>query len=565
LDVDLQQAVLAGLYDLFQEEEKRNLTEAAKVTCSANDKSVPHPSVVLAAEEDAEAGLLAVCAQAILPELNRASQSKKSDVRNSVVMLLGLLARQGLVLPAKIVPALFGLLVDGSIHCRESALHVVSFLADRHQGMLSSAAMLGVRSCFGHALLTRSSFLRNGPVVETICEYAIDERTGYSYLSQAMSMIHREQRRGILRSIVRAFDPRARTALMHSSPDPSRCVTDEITVDNLGGANCCSSGDGELAPKPESVAPTLSVASIAHEDEEDEFDAAVSTDEACGGIVLQAAGPGAPLSSLIFYAATLATLDYACGAGLGGSFTVGGGTSAAEAKLKAAREDVLEIASVASRIISNSGQAVLEAAQRVVKNRNASNREKEDVARSAVPLCMLLFLKRFLKVTRWSAAAHAVKEDREDDGVGDTVVTIPKFDMSRLPLGMQANGHAVMGCGLDDFASAQLTLFRELMREDCIDDADITAGNRRKRNGRASTATPGKGSGRVSSATPVKGSGRKSQRSAKRRDAARGGSRRKALTARSRSSRGQSGADVAGSEDVESEEDDENDVDYNDK
>lgn len=46
------------------------------------------------------------------------------------------------------------------------------------------------------------------------------------------------------------------------------------------------------------------------------------------------------LETLCFVAMTLACLDYTNGAGVGGSLSQGGGTAAAEGKMKIAKEDV---------------------------------------------------------------------------------------------------------------------------------------------------------------------------------------------------------------------------------
>jgi hypothetical protein len=481
LDFELQQAALAGLYDLLQEEEARNLTQAAKVITAANIACSSRDTVVLAAEEDAESGFLAACAQAFVPELNRASRSKHVDIRNSVAAVFGLLARQGLVLPAKIVPALFGLLVDGSTQCRESALHVVGFLADRHPGMLSSAALSGVRSCFDHVLLTRPPVSTTVGAVGWICENAIDQRSGYAHLSQAMSMIQRDQRRGVLSSMVRAFDPRAKTVAKHSSPEPiGRLETDDAVMECTSMAKAPLSGDDESAAMPESMATTV------QDDEEEDRERTRCDDGGSDDLELRAAGPEASLAKLAFFAATLATLDYACGAGIGGSLALSGGTAAAEAKLKAAREDVLELASVASRIISNSGQAVLDAARRAAKKDKIPKSDQVEIAISAAPLCMLLLLKRFLKITRWSSCS---KEDRDDDGTAEACAAVPKFEMSRLPLVFSENGLTLPIC-LDQNIGAQLALFRELMREDLIDDSDVMGVSRRKRNGHSNGLTP---------------------------------------------------------------------------
>jgi hypothetical protein len=508
-DFEAQLAVLTGLQEMLVEEECRNVTQAEKAGKEVNRaKPGAKGDLVLAAEEDAEAGFLALCAQALVPELHDTSRSSNPDVRKAVVTVLGLLARQGLVLPANIVPALFGFLVDGNAQCRESALFVVGFLADRHPGMLSSAAMAGVRSTYSHAMLTRPR-RSEADALEHIYESAVDCKTGYALLSPALVQIQRDQRRGVLCGMVREFDPRAKTVKADAAGGVAGAG--ETSAELPDGTRTGGAGAGR-APSGAPLDDGLG--------EVDDGDDDVVTN---GVVKLRAVGTSASMSNLAFFAATLATMDYAAGSGVGGSLTAGGGTAAAEAKLRAGRDDVADVTGVVSRIVSNSGQAVLEAVKHVLKPSSGAGRaERTFVARQAAPLCLLLMVKRFLKEVRWFLEAP----DRDEDDAGaDAAAAVPHFDMSRLPRScLSASSPHDASCEWSAAdADAQLLLFRELMRDDSIDEADVEAATGRKsvsrRKGVATTmrrktggrtrATGGGGHGRrVKPATQVGGPGR---------------------------------------------------------
>lgn len=477
-DYEAQTTVLSGLQEMLLEEESRNLAASQKI---GKDQKQAKPGakrdVVLAAEEDVEAGYLALCAQAVAPELGNTAKSDNSDVRKSVVAVLGLLVRQGLVLPAKVVPALFGLLVDENGHCRDNSLLVVSFLADRYPGMLSSASMTGMRSTFQHAMLTRSgTALTNA--LEHVCYSAVDVKTGYSFLSPALILIQRDQRRSILCAISREFDPRAKCVPRDTSRES---VTGEETDANddtplhfSGASNALDEhGKGGVVERKRSNGVDSSILP----QDVDEGEVLVNN-----AMALDVCGTRPTLGHLAFYAFVLATMDYAGGSGVGGSLTVGGGTAAADAKLKAAREDVLELTNVISRIVSNSGQALLEAVSKILRSsEKASTQHASDVALHTIPICMLLLVKRYLKETRWFLTPPA----RDDDEAGsDAMIPLPPFQLTRISMYCPAvpdAGEAWTGNMAVESTESQLHLFQELMRDDLFDDVETpVSGTRRK-------------------------------------------------------------------------------------
>lgn len=515
-DFEAQMTVLSGMQDMLLEEEARNVAEAEKM---GQDRKQARPgaksNVVLAAEEDAEAGFLALCAQAIVPELDIVSRSENAEVRKIVVTVLGLLGRQGLVLPATIVPALFGLLADGNALCRESALFVVGFLADRYPGMLSSAAMRGLQRSFSHAFRThpRSNMTENALVHITKC--AVDVKSGYALVSPGLMHIQRQQRRSILCGIVREFDPKAKVVVIATtaransnravganlSENAPTSVGGMILESAAGGCEAHSAATdpgaklalnvprGSTEASREGIACTTTE-KVVHDDDDDDD---VGVLQRRGGHVkLRARGASAPPSTLAFYAATLATMDYASGSGIGGSLTIGGGTSVADAKLKAAREDVLEVVSVASRIISNSGQAVLQAVKESFRTAPARQDEKVEIAEHALPLCMLLLVKQFLKETRWNFEVPDC--DREEYESGEAAFPVPPFGISKLlfpPLEAISPSFDFRRDFPVGDVDAMLEVFQDLMRSDSIDEAEAnvgTSGRRRKPQPRSGQA-----------------------------------------------------------------------------
>lgn len=479
-DHETQLIVLSGLQDIMEEEETRNVTESEKLGENVKNSS-RNNEIVLAAEEDADAGYLAVCAQALVPELYSASRSVNVTVRRSIAQILGQLARQGLVLPAKLVPSLFGLLVDGDVQCRENARLVVCFLGERYPSMLSSATYGGICNCVSHILKTCYSVQRNYSV-QSLLNSAVDEATGYALLSPAICLIKREHRRGILTSLVKNFDPRVKIlrsrcndpSLPNSIDKFSTDLFDQSTSGSTYKIITLSSAQHERMTEKSKV-QTLCERGKSLEDVRDVRSFRVN-------VCLHIAGTAVTISHLLFFAETLATLDYACGSGSGGSLVVFAGTAATDVKLKNAKEDVNELTNVASRIISNSGQAVLEGAKAVCETSYASNADIIVLAHAAIPLCLLLLIKRFLKHVR----CKAIDSEREEAN-NKSSDAMPVFDVFPLP-------HSIFTLDRDnmlevdrDAADKILAVFRQLMEDDCIDDDDIIGKTRRKSSYRKKT------------------------------------------------------------------------------
>lgn len=465
-DYEAQSTVLAGLQEMLVEEESRNVVAAEKIGKDQRQaKSGAKQDVVLAAEEDVEAGYLALCAQAIAPELERTARSENAEVRKAVVSVLGLLVRQGLVLPATIVPVMFGLLVDENANCRDNALLVINFLGDRYAPMLSSAALPGIRGMFQHAMLTRSgSSITNA--FDFVAHSAIDMKTGYSLVSPAMIQISRDSRRSILSLIAKEFDPTSKRSLRTPSKDPA--ALEGAVVSNRDPSSALEENGQVLNVSGEADCRPIDDAKL---------------------VII---GVRTSFGHLAFYAYFLATLDYAAGASAGGSFTAGGGNSVADAKMKDAREDVDELCGVISRIVSNSGQQLLEATERVLGLGTDATTDFGEIAQHTVPICMLLLVKRYLKETRWFLKPGSRDEDDPDS---DSVIPLPAFDLSKCSLSCKeipANGDVWLGEMAVDDARAQLLCFQKLMQEDRIEEVAAKAGSRRKSapSGRRRGVTP---------------------------------------------------------------------------
>lgn len=467
-DYEAQITVLSGLQDILDDEESRNVSESGKISENAKSATLQQ-DVVLAAEDDVEAGYLAVCAQALAPQLCIETHSASTAVRRMISHILGSLVKQGLVLPANIVPALYGLLVDDDCQCRESARHVMAFLAERYPSMLSSATGEGLQSAVVHVTNTRR--LQNGNFVHLFTKAIADDSTGYSLLSPAITMIRREQRRGVLASIVKCFDPHVRLLASCRSGVSGTSAACNLLV--CSGGNTVSNVVRNVYLDG---AASSSAKCNACECTPD--DTLLNDENSVAGrtLTVHCGGASRSFAQLLFYATTLATLDYACGLAVGGLFTASAGTAAAELKLRKAREDVYEVTSIISRIISNSGQALLDAVESVRGKPDWSVDTKCVLAQSAVPLCLLLFVKRYLKVARGKGNSL----DREDSSGTDTD-TLPAFDVSSLPraiFGQDDGSCALLPCDSD--ASQILDVFSQLMEEDNIDENDMNGGLRHK-------------------------------------------------------------------------------------
>lgn len=502
----VQLCVLQGFHELLRDEEERNSAEK-KQSLERNDCQLfpkrKHDSnvskdesgdtfdvrrnslqdhkasqPVLAAEEDAEAGYLALSAQAMIPKLEEAVHSAATAVRRKVANILGLLVRQGLVLPATVIPCLFCLLLDHDPRCREYSYRVVSFLADRHSDMLASAALPGLRRCFQSSFLVRYSFrpvevpeqtgaMESVVSVEKILRMSVDEKSGQSLLSQAIMAMRRDQRRGVLESLIREFDPRVSLRIEAPNGNSPDIHVQQSKMDDDKGQAKVVSGNvvlGDKVDDDDDIGPFSSA----------EVDIVVA-EKLCS------------LPVLYFFAMTLATLDYTDGAGIGGSLTQGGGTAAADAKLKCAREDVSDLVGIATRIISNSGQATLRVAKQVMRQRRqggqrACPRNERKISLCASRISLLLLLKNHLKVTRWKPALDV----GESDVVAPSSCRMPSFCPSDAPLQVWMNQSSSSGAKSEEQMNDLLVQFLKLMREDAIDESDLAVPSRASKGGRGS-------------------------------------------------------------------------------
>lgn len=498
LILGIKLCILQGFYELLRDEEERNsVSKEGDLKVGSNDKApwvnkrddnhktptvseenekgssdqnLKEPHIVLAAEEDAEAGFLALSAQALFPLIEKCSRSPSTSIRRIVANIVGLLVRQGLLLPASVVACLFGLLLDQDSGCREYSMRVVSFIADRHSGMLTSAAVPALRSCFRTACeVYRASEVANlKPELKTanvnkltyeqICMICIDPKSGQSLLSAAIMSLRREQRRGVLETVLREFDPR---------------VT--IQVAREKGAKI---GNTILSEVGESDGSDVdNVRPIAGKQISlSEFD-------------LNGSNRGS-LAVLHFLAMTLACLDYTNGSGIGGSLTQGGGTAVAESKMKIAKEEVTELVGIATRIISNSGQAILQASKHICKRKGEEFVEqKKRIAFLAARMNLLLALKHHLKFVRWKRVTSP-DDDCDEEDLSMTC-RMPEFhpDMEVLNVIGWEENEAVEILS-EECADRQIQQLFKLMEEDAIDESDLNASSRRGRGA-------GRGRGKV--------------------------------------------------------------------
>ncbi|KAI0564663.1 Sister chromatid cohesion protein [Gracilaria domingensis] len=504
--------VLQGFHDLLRDEEERNSAskteqnvesrkrrrtdddmkdremDDGRSESSAEGSTSPlKPTgngVVLAAEEDTEAGFLALSAQLMVPYLQRAVLHSSNTIRRTVANIFGLLVRQGLLLPATVVTSLFILLLDKDLRCRELACRVVNFLADRHSGMFASAALPALRTCFEASfdlLSVHNSKQSNeredvrrqeleimqqcnesdhvvdqNRVVDTIISMAVDRKSGMSLLSQAVMSMRREQRRGVLECIMKEFDPRVSVRL----ETPNDGSNETMVIDDDSGAKLANGGRAQ----------------IGSDDDED-------VGQVQKGVV-NVYGPEklCALPTLYFLAITIACIDYTNGAGIGGSLTQGGGTAAAEAKLKIAKEDVSELVAIATRIVSNSGQAVLQVTKQLLRSNNASAEKWRRLCMYATRMSLLLSLKQHLKFSRWKAAVSNDEGKIEADG-HRPACRLPSFRPNGRVLELLGGGGGAASVGVDGHDERawrrQLEEFCKLMREDAIDEAEVRVAGRK--------------------------------------------------------------------------------------
>lgn len=503
-------SVLQGFNELLRDEEERNKSRENGDTnmegiCSGDlpvgvsegqgtseggdtIRAAKHTKPILAAEEDAEAGFLAVSAQAMMPTLMVAVHSQSAAIRRTVANILGLLTRQGLVLPSTIVASLFSFLLDPDPRCRDLALRVVSFLADRHSGMFASASVSALRMCFESSFVTRysahlvpgkgdvscddvnRSYMRgnnegtdvSNATVQAIVDMSVDPKSGLSLLSEAVMAMKRDQRRGVFHSLIREFDPRVSakaTAVLENCNDDQVQEPDTssvIVTSNRGMAN--ENAEVQLLDDDDDVGmvPDLQM--------DISFSEKVS-----------------PLPVLCFLACTLATVDYTDGAGIGGCLIQGGGTAAADTKLKYAKEDVNELLGTMTRIISNSGQAILRIAKQMRKEQHPSLEKKEKIAYCAARLSWLLQLKHHLKFVRCTPQIKIDEVINEELDLTASACRMPEFlpDEKGLQL-WSVKGRWSESEDAVELADKQLVTFETLMREDAIDESDVAPLSRKR-------------------------------------------------------------------------------------
>lgn len=518
----VQLCILQGFQELLRDEEERNSSEkdtgSTKIPTVENElgnKSIPaEPSFiasentkpaessiymksdtkpVLAAEEDAEAGYLALSAQAMIPELEESVRSPKGHIRIIVANILGLLVRQGLVLPATVVASLFSLLLDENARCREYSLRVISFLADRHSGMLASASLPAFRACFESSFFVRFGF---GPIdgvdepdgrgshqngrfnqesaskwddevvtVEQILSMSIDDKNGLSLLSPAIMAMRRDQRRGVLESLVREFDPRVS---IQNNPRTENSADTQVNEEDVDMVNADRTG--------REIAKFIKLGEQDEADEDDDDIGHVSSTE----VDISIPNKLCSLSLLYFLAINLANIDYTNGAGVGGSLTQGGGTAAADMKLKYAKEDVSDMVAIATRIISNSGQATLRVAKQLVRRKCHSWEKKRRIALCASRISLLLSLKHHLKVTRWRSVIDVYGDSKDDLDLAAANCRMPEFNPNGTALLIRSrDDNEQSSAKEEESVNSVLTLFERQMREDAIDENEIIAPNRR--------------------------------------------------------------------------------------
>lgn len=520
--------VLQGFHDLLRDEEERNSYAKPEPTDESRKRRRPSNvtadnnsnragaefckgdggtvaaqkrNVVLAAEEDTEAGFLALSAQLMVPRLQKAVRSRSMAIRRIAANIFGLLVRQGLLLPATAVTSLFILLLDRDKRCRELACRVVRFLADRHAGMFASAALPALRSCFeacfdvigcGYASqlsdteremehVDNKSGDCNGSgdcgteqgaesIVERIINMSVDEKSGMSLLSQALMCMRREQRRGVLECIMKEFDPRVCVRPVELGSDIVRETM--VNDDNVNGRSHDDSttevANGE--------------AGHVERDDEDDDVGPVGTEV----LDVYGAEKVCALPTLYFLASTIACIDYTNGAGIGGCLTHGGGTAAAEAKLKAAKEEVNELVGIATRIVSNSGQAVLQMTRQVLRKGVVDGEKKSRIGVYAGRMSLLLALKQHLKFSRWKSSVADDEAQNESEGGSRSTVRLPEFRPDgRLLENIYGGRKGSFGGGVaggiigEQDAQVQMELFCKLMREDAIDEMEVTSCSRK--------------------------------------------------------------------------------------
>lgn len=492
-------SVLQSFHELLRDEEERNSgtdkderTEGGRSDrggtgnkgnsnmgdAKGGDSGKVDERPALAAEEDAEAGFLALSAQAMIPSIKRAVYNGATSVRRTAANILGLLVRQGLVLPGIVVGELFGLLLDRDIRCREYSYRVIAFLADRHSNMLASGAILALRVCFWRSFLVHSSpqaYIGNGdktegfdvPNLEKMRWMVTDGKTGHSLLSQALMAMRRDERRGVLESMMREFDPRA-VLRVESAENRPPDTSVEVEVEKGGSKSAVVDDSMEVQ-----------VMEIEKRDDDSEEDDDLAGGKTSGIMDISCAATTCSVPTLYFLAMTIACVDYTNGAGIGGSLSQGGGTAAAETKMKYAKEDVVGLIGIATRIISNSGQSILRVAKQLLRGKKSNAKKKMRIATYAARMGVLLELKQHLKIERWKAllSTEEAKEKSESSGVG---CRMGWFNADET--GLRYSSWNIQDFLRMDEESADgiLKVFCKLMREDAIDETEVVASSTRR-------------------------------------------------------------------------------------
>ena len=135
--------------------------------------------------------------------------------------------------------------------------------------------------------------------------------------------------------------------------------------------------------------------------------------------------------------------------------------------MKAGRGEIAEICDSATRIVSNSGQAVLRVAVQEMKAGKNANGFAE-VADYATRLSILLELKSYLRSLRSSGVQQQTPEEMADTGTETR--SLPRFAVASIILTsgpLCEDPLFPSSSGLDQMK--QLKLFRKLMRNDASD------------------------------------------------------------------------------------------------
>lgn len=476
--------VLQGFHDLLKDEEDRNSSGNTSSDFTTESHCADHPKSKgrtdsqntisepsLAAEEDAEAGFLALAAQLMLPSVMECTYSSSSALRRIVASIVGLLVRQGLLLPATVVPCLLTLLLDQDVVCKHLSMRVISFLAERHSAMLASAIMPAIRTCFKHAFdvyhgsrdRAASGQTSQNRVdslsslsLEVLRDIAIDAKTGQSVFSPVFMALRRDQRKSILESMIREFNPGL--VIVRRREEVKTRIGETQILTGSSETNKSNSSQNESDGNSADGVEIREVEDIGRKE--------------CS------------LATLFFFGITLACLDFTNGAGIGGSLAHGGGTVNADSKMKTAREDVSELVGVMTRIISNSGQAVLRAVKNVRCRGVTDCVSRERLLRWVVQICLLLQVKHHLKIERWKPLL-----DSEDNA--NTCCHVPCISIDTEVVEKVGWRETVEYEDIGDSVfERQLDLFKRLMTDDAIDDRDVSSGRRRRGHGSRSDLRP---------------------------------------------------------------------------